>query len=49
MNNFYKKNEFILERKYSTNEGKIMNEYRFYMEKLIMKLLYILNVANKSK
>ncbi|HFM8708885.1 TPA: GNAT family N-acetyltransferase [Enterococcus faecium] len=33
VNNFYKKNEFILERKYSTNEGRIMNEYRFYMEK----------------
>lgn len=32
VNNFYKKNEFILERKYSTNEGRIMNEYRFYME-----------------
>lgn len=28
-NNFYKKNEFILERKYTTNEGRKMNEYRF--------------------
>ncbi|PQF21034.1 GNAT family N-acetyltransferase [Enterococcus mundtii] len=31
-NDFYKKNGFILVRSYSTNEGRLMNEYRFYME-----------------
>ena len=30
VNNFYKKNSFILSRTYSTDEGRRMNEYRFY-------------------
>ena len=31
-NNFYKKNKFIVSRSYSTPEGRIMNEYRYYLE-----------------
>lgn len=31
VNNFYKKNKFILDHSYSTPEGRIMNEYRFYL------------------
>lgn len=30
-NRFYKKNGFILDHNYSTPEGRIMNEYRFYL------------------
>lgn len=34
-NCFYKKNKFILDHSYSTPEGRIMNEYRFYLEEKI--------------
>ena len=31
-NNFYKKNKFVVSSNYSTPEGRVMNEYRFYLK-----------------
>lgn len=31
-NGFYKKNDFVLVHEYVTNEGRRMNEYRYYLE-----------------
>lgn len=31
-NKFYKKNKFVVSNSYSTPEGRVMNEYRFYLK-----------------
>lgn len=51
VNEFYKKNGFVLDRSYTTAEGRKMNEYHFQNEQLTVslppkKILYIENVAS---